>query len=164
MELTQTAEYALRAMAYLATLDDGASVTSGDLYEATRIPPAYLSKIMRRLVLADLVAGRKGHGGGFALARPPEEIRFFDVLAAAGYPLETDRCAFGWGRCNPTKPCPLHASWSQLVEQFNRWASETTLAAARNDRRLLENVLPRTSARDPVTTDALRSRARRTKR
>src|SRR5512141_3071848 len=125
MNLTQTAEYALRAMAYLATLDEGGSVTSADLCVATGIPSAYVSKIMRRLVLAELVAARKGHGGGFALARRPDEIRFLDVLTAVDYPMETDRCAFGWGRCNPTSPCPLHASWSELTELFLGWARET---------------------------------------
>lgn len=128
MLLTQTAEYALRAMACIASLPPGDAVRAIDLAERTTIPLPYLSKILRRLVLDGLLTSRKGHGGGFALARPPAEIRFTDVLAAADFSLTPDRCAFGWGHCNDKNPCPLHPSWSQLKGAFNEWANRSTLA------------------------------------
>ena len=146
MELTQTAEYALRAMAYLALLDGSARAPALDLSRGTGIPAAYLSKVMRRLVLAGLVTSQKGHGGGFSLARAPAKVRFSDILAAAGYDLLPDRCAFGWGRCNPTHPCPLHPAWSRLNEQFNGWASTTTLDDLQRLPALHGGSLPRTVA------------------
>ena len=54
MLLPQTAEYALRAMAWLATIPQDEPVRARDLSQATGIPPHYLSKVLRRLVLADL--------------------------------------------------------------------------------------------------------------
>jgi Rrf2 family iron-sulfur cluster assembly transcriptional regulator len=128
MEFSQTAEYALRAMAWLATRGSTEPASAGHLARATSIPPHYVSKVMRRMVLRGLVVGRKGHGGGFTLARAPHEIRIADVLDAAGYKAQADRCAFGWGRCNPQQPCPLHPVWSQLNVLTSTWAGATTLA------------------------------------
>jgi len=74
--LSQTAEYALRAMAWIATNGDGQIVRAHDLSDAVDVPAHYLAKILRRLVVAELLVSHKGPGGGFGLARPPAEIRF----------------------------------------------------------------------------------------
>jgi Rrf2 family iron-sulfur cluster assembly transcriptional regulator len=131
MVLPQTAEYALRAMAWLATGPPGEPVRAADLSTCTGIPTHYLSKVLRRLVLAGLLDSQKGQGGGFSLARPPEEISFLDVLVSVdAYPTE-GRCAFGWGSCDEANPCPLHGPWSQLNNQLREWASGTTLENVR---------------------------------
>ena len=127
MIVNQTAEYALRAMAFLTTLPDGAMARSSDISEAASIPAHYLSKVMRKLVVAGLLESRKGHGGGFTLARDPSEITFLDVLSAAEFDPASSRCAFGYDRCDHEHPCPLHASWQVLNDQFCQWAKHTTL-------------------------------------
>lgn len=131
MQLPQTAEYALRAMAYLATLPRGHGLTSQALSEHTGIPVAYLSKILRRLVVAGLLRSQKGHGGGFSLLKAPQHITFKAILSAVDCEAEAGRCAFGWGECNPRVPCPLHDAWTVLNGAFQEWASDTTLACAR---------------------------------
>lgn len=128
MRLTQTAEYALRAMAYLANLPEGTAVRARDLAVPTAIPPHYLSKLMRHLVVAGLIHSQKGHGGGFALARPPRQITLEAVLAAANVTLTEGECAFGWHQCNALRPCPLHGAWSRLQVACRQWARDTTLA------------------------------------
>jgi Rrf2 family protein len=126
--LSQTAEYAMRAVAWFATQAPESRVRARDLSEATEIPADYLSKILRRLVLAGLLVSRKGQGGGFALGRRPDQISFRDVLEAVdAYPRE-DRCAFGWGSCDASHPCPLHGPWTRMSQEFREWASTTTFA------------------------------------
>jgi Rrf2 family transcriptional regulator, iron-sulfur cluster assembly transcription factor len=130
--LSQTSEYALRAMAWIATRQSEKAIRARDLSDATQIPHQYLSKILRRLVRARLLKSRKGRGGGFALARPAGEIRIRDVLVSMdAYPDES-RCAFGWGTCDARRPCPLHGLWSEISEGFHAWASRATLAGARS--------------------------------
>lgn len=131
MLLPQTAEYALRAMAHLATLPPGTAVPARDLAVAAQIPVHYLSKILRRLVLEGLLLSQKGHGGGFTLSRSPETIDFLSVLRAADFSPTANRCAFGLGNCDQNDPCPLHESWSALEQAFFDWASHTTLANVR---------------------------------
>ncbi len=137
MLLSQTAEYALRAMAWLAAASPEAPVRARDLSAATGIPPQYLSKILRRLVLAGLLESQKGRGGGFTLAYAPEEIRFVDILEAVDAYPAPGRCAFGWGTCNGDHPCPLHAAWVQMSEALDSWANNTTLAEVGDDREML---------------------------
>lgn len=129
--LSQTAEYALRAMAWMAASPHKEPIRAQDMSKESGIPAHYLSKILRRMVLAGLLESRKGHGGGFELARPPEQILFKDILAAVdAYPSPgtPEHCAFGWGNCDPAHPCPLHIPWSRLHDSFHEWASTTTLA------------------------------------
>jgi Rrf2 family iron-sulfur cluster assembly transcriptional regulator len=126
--LSQTAEYALRAMAWLASISPETPVRAKDLSAGSGIPTHYLSKILRRLVLAGVLASRKGHGGGFTLSRPPDEIRFMEVLAAVDAFPSPNRCSFGWGACDQDHPCPLHEPWDSLNTAFRDWAFNTTLA------------------------------------
>ena len=129
MLFNQTAEYALRAMAHLALLPAGQSVRARDLSTATNIPADYVSKVLRRMVREGLLHSQKGHGGGFRLARAPADITFAEVLAAAEPDPGRDRCAFGWGACDATRPCLLHSAWSDLKDRYGAWAATTTLAS-----------------------------------
>lgn len=127
MILPQTAEYALRAMACLATAPSGQLVRSAELASGAKIPTHYVSKVMRRLVLAGLVSSQRGHGGGFSLAQPPGDICFMDILVAVDFDVESGKCAFGRGDCDAANPCSLHPAWSQLKTRFSEWALTTTL-------------------------------------
>ena len=140
MFISQTAEYAIRAMSAIATLPEGTRIRTTDLGRATGIPAPYLSKILRRLVLANLLASQKGQGGGFSLARPATEIPFIDILNAIDAFPTNGICAFGWGHCDQLSPCPLHDAWSRLNGHIEDWANETNLAeiasAAEGDKRI----------------------------
>lgn len=128
MLLPQTAEYALRAMAVLGRSGPVGRVGGAELAAAAHVPPAYLAKVMRRLVVAGLVQARRGRGGGFALRVAPERVRVADVLAAVDVLDEPRRCAFGWAACRDDRPCPLHPAWKALRERVEEWAGATRLS------------------------------------
>jgi Rrf2 family protein len=128
MILPQTAEYALRALACLIATPGAGGLRSADIAAASGVPPAYLQKILRRLVSAGLLQSQKGHGGGFRLAKDPRRIRFEDVLEAVETEPKLRACAFGWARCDSARPCPLHPAYAELKESFRDWASRKTLA------------------------------------
>lgn len=140
MFISKTAEYAIRAMSAIATLPEGIKIRSSDLGRATGIPAPYLSKILRRLVLAELLVSQKGQGGGFSLSVPVAEISFIAILNAVDAFPTDGRCAFGWGNCDQLLPCPLHGAWSRLSHHIRDWANDTTLAevasAAKSDQRV----------------------------
>ncbi len=166
MYFPRTPEYALRAMAHIARLPERQALRAVELSKAADIPLPYLSKILRRLVLAGLLTSRKGHGGGFVLARPPKLIRFLDILTAADYTAKPASCAFGWGECDPNHPCPLHPAWSELKEQFLDWAARTTLQDLRDapDLGLRPGAMPgviAVSADAQSTSNSMKSRKRK---
>jgi Rrf2 family iron-sulfur cluster assembly transcriptional regulator len=130
MYLSRSAEYSLRAMTYLARLENTTRIRTGDLAKAVDVPPTVLSKIMRRLTAAEILDSQKGHHGGFLLAKSPEEVRFIDILRAVDFEPIKDHCLYGWKKCDEQDPCPMHPQWSILKEQIEQWARTNTLAGS----------------------------------
>ncbi len=131
MQLNNTAQYALRAVAYISTQDRAKLISSQELFEATDVPMAYLSKILRQLVTAKILIARKGSKGGFRLAIKPAEIRYIDVLKAIGAQIDTRECAFGWKSCNSQNPCLLHDAWKSYREKTERWAKNRRFSSSK---------------------------------
>jgi Rrf2 family protein len=135
MYLSRPAEYALRAMTYLARLESDKRILTRDLAGAINVPAPFLSKIMRRLTADGILDAKKGHHGGFVLAKLPSEVRFIDILRAVDFEPTADHCLFGLGSCNEKNPCPLHPEWSVLKGQIEQWASSHTLDDSLKDYR-----------------------------
>lgn len=111
--ISQTAEYALRAVVWLAS-QDGSARTARQIAAGTQVPPGYLSKIMQSLATARLVTSQRGLGGGFQLARPAREISVLDVINAVD-PLERiDRCPLGLKE-HSVRLCKLHEQIDQAI-------------------------------------------------
>ncbi len=122
---SQTVEYALRAMMLLASLE-GAPMTSERIAARTRVPPGYLSKVMRSLVLGKLVASSRGPGGGFVLSAGPAQISILDVVQAVDPIRRIHACPMD----NPehTQLCPLHRSLDRAIGEMEKSFARTTLA------------------------------------
>jgi len=119
--LSKTAEYALRTVACLAG-DAGRAESAELLSEQTKVPRRYLHKVLQDLVRGELVRSRSGPGGGYTLARTPDEITILDVVNAVA-PLERIRhCPLGLP--SHTSLCPLHReldnAYAATEEAFSR--------------------------------------------
>lgn len=121
--LTQTVEYALRAMVCLAGNGDGLQ-TRSEMVEKTRVPSAYLAKVMRGLTRAGLVHAQRGPGGGFSLARPPRKIRLIEIVNAVEPIPRIRTCPLG---IHGPQLCALHRRLDQALASFEQSFSETTL-------------------------------------
>jgi Rrf2 family transcriptional regulator, nitric oxide-sensitive transcriptional repressor len=124
--LSQTIEYALRAMIHLATLEPGAAANSEEIARRTKVPRGYLSKVMRDLVVAGLVRSQRGPNGGFALARGPSDICMLDVVDAVDPITRITKCPLG----NPahTQLCPLHSRLDYALSLVEAEFRRTSLA------------------------------------
>lgn len=127
MIFPQVGQYALRIMTALAQAPEGDPVRAKDLAVSTAVPATYLSKVCRRLTTAGLLTSRRGHHGGFRLARSPDLITFAQVLDAVDALPSSSECAFGWGSCDRQTACPLHPHWFELSHQVQTWATTATL-------------------------------------
>ncbi len=87
MRMSAKAEYAVRAMVELATVDDGALLKTDELAQAQGIPPQFLVDILSDLRSYRLVRSRRGRDGGYELARPAADISIADVLRSIDGPL-----------------------------------------------------------------------------
>ena len=122
---SQTAEYALRAVVYLAS-QGGAAQTTQQIAEATRVPAGYLAKVMQGLSRAGLVYSQRGLHGGFTLSRPADELTVLDVVRAVGELRRIRNCPLGIkGHVNL---CPLHRRLDQAVALVEDALQRSTIA------------------------------------
>ena len=122
--ISQTTEYALRAIVFLG-VDPGGAKTTAEISQGIRAPVAYLSKIMMGLARAHLVASQRGLHGGFMLARDPSDMTIYDVVQAVDPILRISSCPLdvsGHGKAL----CLLHATLDQAMGQ-----TETLFRATR---------------------------------
>ena len=127
MQIPRKIEYALRAMIHLA--DNPDSVARGsEIARDEHIPKYYLEKVIRDLMRGGLVRARRGPGGGYQLARPPETISFRDVIEAVEGPITLNVCTDGSSSCALQPTCRMYRVWEKgqrvLLEVF----SDTSLA------------------------------------
>lgn len=124
--LSQSVEYALRAMYHLASAPPDSALNSETIAERTKVPKGYLSKILRDLVVAELVQSQRGPSGGFTLARRPDRISILDVLNAVDPIKRIRKCPLG----NPAhlNLCPLHRRLDDSLARIEREFASTSLA------------------------------------
>jgi len=80
MRISKRAEYALRALAILATRDPRSPIQIHDLAETGRIPLKFLEQILLVLRRADILVSKRGLGGGYRLSRSPAAINLAEVI------------------------------------------------------------------------------------
>jgi len=78
--ISQTAQYALRALVHIADNAGEGRIQVDPMATALDIPRNYLSKILHGLGQAGLLDSQRGPRGGFRLARDPGQIRLMDVV------------------------------------------------------------------------------------
>ena len=123
---SQTAEYALRVVAYLASLEGNAATTK-QLAASTRVPEGYLAKVIRSLNVAGVVRSQRGLHGGSLLARPPEEVTVYDVVNAIT-PIQRIRTCPLMIRAHGTALCPVHRHLDDAIAMVEKALRGSTIA------------------------------------
>lgn len=104
--LSKTAEYALRAIVFLAGRS-GQPASADLLSEKTKVPRRYLHRVLQDLVVAGLVTSRSGPGGGYELDCEPKKVTLLDVINAVAPIERINACPLGL--ISHKKLCPLHS-------------------------------------------------------
>lgn len=87
MRISLKTDYALRAMAHLASEPEGHKVKAEHIARVQDIPLKFLLTILGELKRGHLVRGVRGPEGGYLLRRPAEAISLADVIRAVDGPL-----------------------------------------------------------------------------
>jgi Rrf2 family protein len=126
--LSHTAEYALRAVLYIAQHETATQLVRNDVAaEALDVPRNYLSKILHALGRAGLLQSTRGPSGGFRLARSPEQISLLQVVQPFDDFSGPRSCILGRPRCSDRYPCPAHTRWKGISEQVAGFFRQTTV-------------------------------------
>ena len=111
--------------------DETGPTSVRDIAERTGLPQPYLEQILLALKGAGLVRSKRGVGGGYVLARQPDDILLSDILSAVDGPITLGD--FGQphqdGSCDHEGQCVLLAIWNQAGDVMRRHLDGFTLAS-----------------------------------
>jgi Rrf2 family protein len=123
---SQTVEYALRAVVHLAA-EVPAPRTTDQIAEATRVPKAYLSKVLQGLSRAGVVHSQRGIGGGMTLTKAPADLTILEVVNAVEPLGRIRECPLGLA-AHGVRLCPLHKRLDNALATVEAAFAQTTLA------------------------------------
>lgn len=126
--ISQTTEYALRAIVVLAESGDQ-QMTTEQLSARTKVPLGYLAKVMQQLARRGLVTSRRGLHGGFRLLNDPESITMLDVVTVVQPMNRHKACPLNMGSGeHGSELCPLHHRLDSIVSLVEKELLKTTIA------------------------------------
>lgn len=126
--LSKTAEYAIRAVLFLARESDQKAALAREIAQHEAIPAEYVSKVMRRLVRAGFVRSRPGLGGGFLLVKDPATFTLADIVDTFDGPIALNDCLVCGDACPREPICEVYPVWKKAREGFVAALSEQTIA------------------------------------
>ena len=135
MKLSTKGRYAVTALADIALAGavpdaGGRRVSLADIAERQDISLAYLEQLFARLRRAGLVESVRGPGGGYRLARPAQDVRIAEIMAAVDERLNAMGCGGkpGEGCSGSPAQCLTHDLWEQLSAHVHVFLSRISLA------------------------------------
>lgn len=133
MRLTTKGRFAVTAMIDVAMRQHLGPVTLASISQRQHISLSYLEQLFGKLRRHELVESVRGPGGGYSLARKPEEISIADVIIAVDEPLDATQCG-GKGNCHGEGEggdgrCMTHDLWSALNTRMVEFLDSVTLKA-----------------------------------
>lgn len=123
---SQTVEYALRAVAFLADQSPKACTTD-QISTATKVSKPYLSKVLQNLAKGGIVRSQRGVGGGVTLVKSPKELTILEVVNAVEPIVRIETCPLGL-KSHGKRLCPLHRRMDEALASIEKSFSSTTLA------------------------------------
>jgi Rrf2 family protein len=131
VKVSTRGDYASRALLSLALHGGQSTPTSvRDIAERTGLPQPYLEQILLALKGAGVVRSKRGVGGGYVLARPPEEITLGQIVSAVDGPIQAGD--FGEphqnGACDHEGQCVLLSVWADVGQHMRHHLDSFTLS------------------------------------
>lgn len=128
MVITRATEYAVRTVVFLAQQPKNEIVLKKDICRTQEVTPAFLTKILQPLIKAGIVSSQRGVGGGFLLARDPNQITLLDILQAEEGQLKLNHCLVDTNLCHRDAYCSAHEVWYEAQNKMAEVLRHYTVA------------------------------------
>ena len=125
MQITRQADYAIRAVRYLAKQGPNERSATSTVAQEMKIPPSFLAKIISQLSIAGLLHTSRGARGGVTLAREAKDISLLDVVEAIDGPILLNECVGDPADCVFSDDCLVHPIWVEAQETLVKRLRET---------------------------------------
>lgn len=126
--ISQTAEYALRAVLYIARRPGEELVPVGEIARMLQVPERYLARVLNRLRRKGVLTSVRGARGGFRLNEPADSVPLLDVVGPFQAVGEAPPCLLRGQRCGEDGVCSAHAAWHGVAAGVREFFLNTTVA------------------------------------
>ena len=126
LRVSKLTDYATVVMTCLAAGDDMMSAQA--LAERARLELPTVSKLLKQLAQAGLVASTRGINGGDRLVRAPERITIADIVTAMEGPIGMTECSAHAGLCGHEPHCGVRVNWQRINQAIAGALANVTLA------------------------------------
>ena len=127
MKFSTRTRYGLRFLIRLAAQPEGELLQLGQVAHDENISLGYLEQIVRALKPLGILRAVRGAGGGYALARRPDEISMEDVFLHLEGEISPVACLTR-DQCRRADQCVTRSFWRQLDEHIRSFLRSQTLA------------------------------------
>jgi len=137
MQISRKADYAIRALIYVAAVNGKRTCSINEIAENEKIPREYLAKILKELTQKSFLISYKGVNGGYRLSKQREDISFLDILEATQGPFAISTCNMDVHEepgCKGKDDCASYQFWSDLHKSLKKTFSEMNLGKIDYDR------------------------------
>ena len=128
MKISTRGRYAIRVMLDLAEHNNGEYIPLMDIAKRQEISEKYLESIVSALSKNKLVAALRGKGGGYRLAKAPEEYTIGSILKVAEASLAPIACLEDEpNQCERAGECRTLKMWQDLYKLIDNYFENITL-------------------------------------
>jgi Rrf2 family transcriptional regulator, iron-sulfur cluster assembly transcription factor len=128
LSLGKRADYTVRAVLDLARHHGDGRRKADAIASEMDIPRSYLPQLLAELVRAGIATSVAGRHGGYALARPPEQIDLLEVIQVAEGAHVSSHCVLRGGPCRWDDACAIHDPWARAQEALRESLRATSFA------------------------------------
>lgn len=134
MKLSKKGDYGLRAMLELAKNYSLGYIQMKDIAQKEKIPLKFLEQILLTLKNAGFLESKMGAGGGYRLAKSPEEITLGEVIRILEGPLAPISCVSVkfYRQCPEENSCGIRSVMNQVRNAVANILDHTTLQDVAN--------------------------------
>jgi Rrf2 family protein len=130
--LSKKAQYAFKALMYMAEKKDNQPVLIAEIAKKKKIPLKFLENILLELKKAGILESKKGKGGGYFFKESPKDITMAKIMRLIDGPIAMLPCVslYFYERCKncDEKHCGLHESMIQVRDVTLKLLEKKTVA------------------------------------
>jgi len=132
LKISEAATLAMHAMLILVQ-NPGKLISTHQIADTLKVSEAHLSKVLQRLSKSGYVTSIRGPGGGFSLARNPDEVSLLEIFEEIEGPLQDSGCLFAKPVCDGVS-CMFGGMLQKVSAQVRQCLEETKLTKIANTR------------------------------
>ena len=130
--LSKKAQYAFKALMYMAEKKDNQPVLIAEIAKKKKIPLKFLENILLELKKAGILESKKGKGGGYFFKVSPKEVPMAKIMRLIDGPIAMLPCVslYFYERCKncDEKQCGLHDTMIQVRDAALKLLEKKTVA------------------------------------